>query len=548
MGKKLPNIVLFFCDDLGIGDVSCFNKDSKVKTDNIDRLAKRGMVFTDSHASSALCTPSRYGLLTGRYNWRSRLKSSVIPGDSKTLIEKDRPTLADLLKTKGYQTAAVGKWHLGMDFALKDSKDYEEYGLDEKDYIKDEPAYQKGRPYFGNTTGEPVIRGLDIDYSKPIGYGPNDYGFDYFLGTNASLDQGPFVLIENDRVINEPVYVMGNPDISRFKDTNPKAVELGVAAPEHSVYHLPDQLQSKVLDILDDYIDDYKKKDRPFFLYYPNHLVHGPIIPQERFRGKSGLGDYGDFILQLDSYVGEVIDKLDEEKVFDETLFIFTSDNGVSPIVGLDELKGKGHDSSMDYRGHKMHIWEGGHREPTIVSYPPMIRPGTFSNHMVSHTDFYATIADLVEAGLSDKEAEDSISNLGLWQGKDKDVRDYLVHSASNGGFSIRSGFWKLILTEDGGLNMDYDRNIDSYKKVFRPTELYNLKEDISEEENVINDHPDIVADLKAKLETYIKEGRSTKGAAQANQPDKPTGDWEQVAFMDDYEAYIKSLNKREDD
>ncbi|MBU5668440.1 arylsulfatase [Peptoniphilus sp. MSJ-1] len=541
---RKPNIILFFCDDLGIGDVSCFNKGSKINTKNIDRLAKRGMMFTDSHATSALCTPSRYGLLTGRYNFRSRLKSSVIPGDSQTLIEKDRKTLAHLLKENGYKTAAIGKWHLGMDWALKDDKDYEKYGLDREYIEKKEPEYQKGRPYFGNTTGEPFVRGTDIDYTKPINYGPNDYGFDYFLGTNASLDQGPYVLVENNMPLSEPIYVMGNGDISRIDSSNPKAIELGVAAPEHSPYNLPDQLQEKVMEILDDYI----KNDDTFFLYYPNHLVHGPIIPQKRFRGKSGIGDYGDFVLQLDSYVGEIIDKLDEAGIFDDTLFIFTSDNGVSSIVGLDELKEKGHDSSMEFRGHKMHIWEGGHREPTIISYPKIIRKGTVSNHMISHSDLYSTIAELLGADISDDAAEDSISNLSLWKGEDKDVREDIVHSSGNGGLSIREGFWKLILTTGGGLDMNYDRNEESFKEVFKPTELYNLKEDISEKNNVIDEYPEIAKKLEEKLKDYILRGRSTPGKSQENQRDLPTGDWEQLAWMDNYKEYVDELNRGHED
>ena len=211
-----------------------------------------------------------------------------------------------------------------MDFALKDKKDYEKYGFDENDFNKKDPKYQKGRPYFGNTTGEPFIRGLDIDYAKPISYDPNDYGFDYFLGTSASLDQAPFVLIENNKFIQKPVYVMGNPDISRLNDNNPKAVELGVSAPEYSVYHVPDILQKKALDIMDGFIKNYKNEDKPFFLYYPNHLINSPIIPQKRFKGKSGLGGYGDFVLQLDSYVGELVDELDDEGTFEDTIFIFT--------------------------------------------------------------------------------------------------------------------------------------------------------------------------------------------------------------------------------
>lgn len=539
---KKPNIILIFADDLGIGDVSAFNSKAKFKTENIDKLAKRGMKFTDSHATSALCTPSRYGLLTGRYNWRSRLKSSVIPGDSLPLIEKDRRTLAQLLKDNEYNTAAIGKWHLGLEWALKDQGDYEAYGLDEENFKDQEPEYQKGREYFGNTTGEQAIRGVDIDYSKRINFGPLDYGFDYFYGTPASLDQGPYVIVENDTILSEPINLMGNGDITRLGTDTPSAIEPGVAAAEHSPYHTPDVMQEKALEVL----EDLHKQDEPFFLYYPNHLVHGPIIPQERFRGKSGIGAYGDFVLQLDTYVGEIINFLEDKGIFDDTIFIFTSDNGASSIIDIDALKKKGHDPSAGYRGHKMHIWEGGHREPTIVSYPKMIEPGSTSNHMVSHSDFYATIAELLGASYADNDAEDSYSNYSLWQGKDEPVRKDIIHSSGDGGFSIRRDFWKLILVKDGGINFDYERNAESYKDFFKPTELYDLRDDLSETENVISEYPDIVQELTEALAKYVKDGRSTEGVKQDNASDQPTGDWEQLAWMNDYEDYVKELNEKD--
>lgn len=540
MSKTRTNVVLLFVDDLGIGDVSAFNKEAKFQTPNIDKLAERGMMFTDSHATSALCTPSRYGLLTGRYNWRSRLKDFVVPGDSDTLIEKDRKTIAHLLKDYGYNTAAVGKWHLGLEWAFKKERDYVRYGLLAEEFENKNPTYQKGREYFGNGTNEQAMRGVDIDYSKPITYGPLEYGFDYFFGTSASLDQGPFVVIENDKVLFEPIYTMGNANISRVAATNPKAIEPGVAAPEHSPYHLPDEMQSKVIEKMTEFLAE----DAPFFMYYPNHLVHGPIIPHVRFRGKSGIGDYGDFVLQLDSYVGEIIELLDEHQEFDNTIFIFTSDNGVSSIVDLEGLKAKGHDSSMGYRGHKMHIWEGGHREPTIVSWPQQIKAGTVSNQMVSHSDLYATLADLLGADIEDDTAEDSYSNLPLWQSKEEPVRQDIIHSAANGGFSIRRDFWKLILVEDGGMNLFYERKTDIYKQVYRPTELYDLRDDVSETTNVIDHHPELVEELTQALAEYVKKGRSTAGEPQANQPDLPTGDWEQLAWMKDYQSYIKEVNK----
>lgn len=542
MSQNKPNIILIFADDLGIGDVSAFNPDAKFKTKNIDKLAERGMKFTDSHATSALCTPSRYGLLTGRYNWRSRLKSFVIPGDSLSLIEKNRRTLAQLLKDQDYNTAAIGKWHLGLEWDLKDEKDYEAYGLDKEDYEGEGADIQKGRDYFGNTTGEAAIRGLDIDYDKRINFGPLDYGFDYFYGTPASLDQGPYVIIENDKVISKPVNVMGNSDITRLGTDTQSTIEPGVAAAEHSPYHTPDTMQAKAMEKL----DDLYKQDEPFFLYYPNHLVHGPIIPQERFRGKSGIGAYGDFVLQFDSYVGEIIDFLEEKDIFDDTIIIFTSDNGASSIIDIEGLKKKGHDPSAGYRGHKMHIWEGGHREPTIVSYPKLIQPGSTSNHMVSHSDFYATIAELLDANYADNDAEDSYSNMSLWRGEDKPVRKDIIHSSGDGGFSIRRDFWKLIFVKNGGINFDYNRTLEDYKDTFKPTELYDLRDDVSETENVIDEYPEIVSELTEALTQYIKEGRSTEGVPQSNASDQPTGDWEQIAWMDGYEEYIKELNDRD--
>lgn len=542
---KKPNVVLFFVDDLGIGDVSAFNKEAKFQTTNIDRLAARGMKFMDSHSTSALCTPSRYGLLTGRYNWRSHLKSIVIPGDALPLIEKERQTIAHLLQGQGYRTAAVGKWHLGLEWQLKeDGKDYANFGLD-KEHIEPKNApHQKGRPHFGNTTGEPYVRGLDVDYTKDITFGPKELGFDYSYITPASLDQGPFVVVENNKVIDEPTVISGNANISRLKASTNRQWELGVASPEHSPFHLPDIMQEKAMNFINDSLD----AKEPFFLYYPNHLVHGPLIPKDEFKGKSGVGIYGDFVLQLDSYVGEVIDRLEEAGEFDDTIFIFTSDNGVSEVADLPHLREQGHDSSMGYRGFKMQIYEGGHREPTIISYPKMIAAGTESNHLVSHSDIYATLAELFDVNIDDQTAEDSYSNLSLWQGVDQPVRQDIISSAGNGAFAIRRDFWKLIMTPGDGMNFAYARNLDSYKDTFKVAQLYDLRDDVAETNNVIDEYPEVVAELAKALEEYVVSGRSTEGAPQVNQPDLPTGDWEQLAWMENYEAYIADLNEAYND
>lgn len=535
MVNKKPNVVLIFVDDLGYGDVSAFNPDSKIKTKNIDRLAERGMRFTDSHATSAVCTPSRYSLLTGRYNWRSRLKSFVLPGDSDALIENDRETLASMLKKEGYQTAVVGKWHLGLGWQFYEEKQYEKYGLDPKDF--EEYENQHGRKgVFDMTEGIFDFEGLDIDYSKPITFGPNDVGFDYFYGTPASLDQAPFVIIENDRVTEEPNDVTGEPNLDRFGATQQQQWQNGVIAPNYIHKEVPDMMQDKVLEL----IDEYSANEEPFFIYYPNHLVHQPLIPTEEFEGKSEVGIYGDFVLQLDHYVGEVMDKLEDKGIFDETIFIFTSDNGVSGVAGIEHLNSLGHDPSYKFRGTKFDIWEGGHREPTVISYPDMIKPGIESDGMVSHSDIYRTIANILGVVLADDEGEDSVSNLPLWTGEKQSVREEIVHTSANGGFSIRRGFWKLIMVPDAGFLMPKG----DAQHYFVASQLYDLRDDLGEENNVIDKYPELVDDLTRSLEKQIKSGRSTEGVPQTNQFSNPSGDWNQIRFISNYGKYIKDLKK----
>lgn len=527
-----PNIVLIFADDLGYGDVSCFNPESKINTKHIDALAANGMRFTDTHATSALCTPSRYGLLTGRYNWRSRLKGFVLPGDSMLLIEKNRKTIAHLLKENGYNTAAIGKWHLGLEWQLKDDFDFEAFGLNPDDFFKQKNQIGRNNN-FDMTQGKMDPEGLDIDYSKPITFGPNQLGFDYFYGTPASLDQPPFVYIENDRVLEEPTDIAGVTNLDRTGPSDQQDWQKGIIAPHFNHREVPDNMQEKALDVLDYFIEE----EQPFFLYYPSHLVHGPILPHKEFEGKSGIGPYGDYVLQLDHYVGEIVDKLKEKGVYENTILIFTSDNGASAVADFDELKNKGHHPSYIFRGLKGDIWEGGHREPTVISYPKVIQSGTVSNHMISLSDIYRTIADIIGAGIPDHAAEDSISNFPLWEGKDETVREDIVHSSSNGGLSIRRGDWKLdFVYNGGGMNAT---DTEASEQTFEPSELYDLKNDISETNNLIKEYPELVADLKKSLEAYVTSGRSTPGKPQKNERNNPTGEWPQIKWMDGYKEYI---------
>lgn len=529
---KKPNVILMFMDDLGMGDVSAFNPNSKIHTKRLDELASDGMNFTNSHASSSLCTPSRYGLLTGRYNWRSRLKYIVNNGDAEALIEKDRMTIADLFKENGYNTAAVGKWHLGLDWQYVDEIDYEKYGITEDTYDDGRDlTIQNGRNgVFDQKYRTYMVEGIDIDYSKPILYGPNEYGFDYFFGTAASLDQAPYVYIENNKVVEEPTRVTGVPGLNRQSADQMEEWELGVIADNYDHQECPEIIQEKVLEL----IDKYSKEEEPFFIYYPTHLVHGPILPHEKDRGKSEIGIYGDFVLQSDRHVGEIVDKLKENGIYEDTIFIFTSDNGVSAVSDIPNSLSFGHNSSNNYRGVKASIYEGGHRSPTIVTYPNYIPKGTTTDRLVCHTDFFETFAEFFNSEIPDDAAEDSISNLSLWNGKDDEVREDIVHSSGNGGLSIRTNQWKLNFVEDGGASWND-------KGTFGPSELFRIDVD-DEYMDIFGDKPEIVEELTEKMERYIKMGRSTPGDKQENERNNPDGLWEQVDWISDYEEYLKTL------
>lgn len=529
---KKPNVILIYMDDLGVGDVSAFNKNSKIHTENIDRLAADGMRFENSHASSSLCTPSRYGLLTGRYNWRSRLKSVVNTGDAEALIEKDRKTLAHLFKSQGYNTAVVGKWHLGLDWQYVDEIDFEKYGITAESYDDGRDlTTQFGRDgVFDHKYKTYIVEGIEIDYSKPITFGPNQYGFDYFFGTAASLDQSPYVYIENDMALTEPSKIVGVPKLDRKGAGQQQDVQIGVISDDYVHIECPQVMQNKVLEL----IDAYSKDDKPFFIYYPNHLVHGPIIPHNIDQGKSGIGNYGDFVLQSDRYVGEIVEKLKEKNIYEDTVIIFTSDNGVSGVSDIPYHMSIGHNSANGLRGSKGDIWEGGHIEPTIVTYPRMIEAGSVSNQLVCHTDFYRTFADFFGVETDDNEAEDSVSNLAIWKGADEVVREDIVNSCGNGGLAIRTNEWKLTFVKDGGGGW-------FGKGDFGPTELFRMDVD-NEHINLIDSQPEVVEELTQKLEKYILDGRSTPGAKQENARNNPDGYWDQISWMSNYDEYIKGF------
>ncbi|TZF82615.1 arylsulfatase [Pedobacter sp. BS3] len=468
--KKSPNIVFILADDLGIGDVKCFNPEGKISTPNIDKLASEGMKFTDAHASSSVCTPSRYSILTGRYPWRSRLQDGVLGGFSKPLIDSGRLTVASMLKEHGYHTAIIGKWHLGMDWPLKEGE-----------------------------TG--IKTGREVDYSKSIGNGPTQRGFDYYFGISASLDMEPFVFIENDRTL-------GVPSVEKT------FMRKGLAAPDFEAEDVVPTLTRKAQET----IKNAASASKPFFVYVTLPSPHTPVVPNKQFQGKSGVTAYGDYVMETDWAVGQVIQTLDSLGLRDNTIVFFSSDNGFAPYV-LNEynVEKLGHYPSYIYRGYKSDIWDGGHRIPLIARWPKQIQANTTCTDLVSLTDFMATCADLIQKKLPDSVAEDSYSLLPDLTGKAKQpVRPAIMYQSIDGNFAIQQGKWKLELCPGSG-GWAAPRNKQAYKEGLPVIQLYDMQTDPSEKTNVQAQHPDIVKNLTELLEQYVRQGRSTPGRPLKN-------------------------------
>ncbi len=488
-GLGRPNIVLILADDLGYGDVKVLNPQGKIATPNMDLLAAAGMVFTDAHSSSAVCTPTRYGILTGRYNWRSRLQTHVQGGCSPRLIEPGRLTVASFLKQQGYHTAAIGKWHLGMDWELK-----------------------PGAPKFGDNIEEGEA-GWNIDFTKPIANGPNSVGFDFYFGISASLDMVPYTFIENDHVVALPTADKVYPLMLGREGGKTRK---GPGAEDFDAMNVLPTLTQKAVDYIGQRAADVKA-GKPFCLYLPLNAPHTPILPTPEWQGKSGLNPYADFVMQTDATVGAVLDALDKQGLAENTLVILTSDNGCSPQAKYDELLAKEHNPSYLFRGTKADIFDGGHHVPFLARWPAKIKPGATSDQIICLTDFFATFADIVGANLPDNSAEDSVSILPALLGEAKEpLREAIVHHSINGSFAIRQGPWKLELCSDSG-GWSAPRPGTKAAKELPRVQLYDVRSDIGEQQNLQAEHPEIVKRLASLLEKYVADGRSTPGETQRN-------------------------------
>ena len=493
--EKLPNIIYVLADDLGYGDIGSYNPEGKILTPNIDKLVAEGMKFTDAHTSSAVCTPTRYGIITGRYNWRSPLKQGVLTGVSKALIPKTRTTTASLLKRAGYQTGFVGKWHLGWDWALTEGDSVKGSGWNATDY-------------------------RNIDFSKPITNGPKELGFDYSYGHSGSLDMAPYVYVENGMPTSVPTKVT----IDEGKYTWWREGPTGDDFQHDDV--TPNFFRKSFA-----FIREKASVESPFYLYLALPSPHTPILPTEGWLGKSGLNPYADFVMQIDDYMGKLSAVLEEQGISDNTLVIFTSDNGCSPEADFEVLGKKGHDPSAVYRGHKADIFEGGHRVPFVVRWPSKIKPGSISEKTICTTDFLATCAAIIDLDLEDGEGEDSFSMLPLFSKSNTNefLREATVHHSINGSFAIRQGNYKLMMAPGSGGWSDPKPSMKGIEKM-PSVQLYDLTKNPEETENLYLVYPEKVNELKRLMASYIEKGRSTPGTKQENAPLSLNGKpWTQI-------------------
>lgn len=470
-----PNVIFILADDMGYGDVQALNPErGKIPTPHMDRLAKEGMIFTDAHSSSAVCTPTRYGVLTGRYNWRTKLQKGVLWGFSKPLIDADRLTVPKLLKQQDYNTAMVGKWHLGMDLPTLDGKD----------------------PIEGPKKDIRSPKKTNVDWEGEIKNGPVDVGFDYLYGISASLDMAPYIWIENKRFVGA---------VNNDQPLKP--------APGFKKIDVLPEIGRKTVEYI-----GKQDKSKPFFVYVPLTSPHTPIIPNEEWQGKSGLGKYGDFVMETDDVVGQIMAAVDASEFAENTIIILTADNGCSPAAKFADLEEQGHYPSAQFRGSKADIYEGGHRVPFLVRWPKGVEAGSQSDELICLTDLMATCAELAGATLPDDAGEDSVSFAPALKGEPiASTREGVVHHSISGHFSYRQGKWKLLLSKGSG-GWSHPREEKVVEVPGGPEgQLFDLEADPGEQNNLYLKNPEVVETLMAQLKADVSNGRSTAGPKLEN-------------------------------
>lgn len=465
-----PNIVLILADDLGFGDLSHNNADSKIETPVLDQLAKEGINFTDAHSPSGVCTPTRYGLLTGQYCWRSRLKRGVLNASSPPLIKTERLTLPAMLREQGYATGAFGKWHLGREWSLRDPS--------------------------GKVTSQ------NIDWAQPAVYCQLDAGFTYSFG----LAKPGWAFMENRQVLVAPTEAFDRTHIPAhiIGPNNNK----GFQQPGFTY----EQMIPAWVEKTTAFIDRNAQAQKPFFVYFAPICPHRPINPNKEFQGRSGCGVFGDFVIELDTAVGSILDQLERSGVADKTLVVFTADNGAETNT-YEHIEQYNHWSSGGRRGCKRDLFEGGHRVPFLARWPGHIKAGETSDELICLTDMMATIATIVGHELPTDAAEDSFNILPalISANYEKPIREAVVHHSAKGNFALRQGDWVYIDAPSGADNSEPESVLQTLGVVASDADrgLYNLRQDPKQTTNVINENPEIAEKLKALLTKYKNVGRS---------------------------------------
>lgn len=482
-----PNILILYGDDLGFGDLTSYNPDSKIPTPHLDQLAAEGIRFTDGHSSSGICTPSRYALLTGRHHWRKF--HGIVNAFGASAFDAEELTLPEMLKEKGYHTAVIGKWHLGWNWDA---------------VVK--PSSEKVDDAKRKTWGPDAI-----DWSKPIPNGPLAHGFDHYFGDTV-INFPPYCWIEDDKVTETPDILMDTSLFKPIKEGNWEFRPGPMISGWDPYTNIPITTERGVK-----YIHEQAETVEPFFLYFAFPSPHAPIIPNDEFDGKSQAGPYGDFVVETDDSCGQLIQALKDSGQADNTIVIFSADNGPEKYAYARDKKFD-HWSAFPFRGLKRDVYEGGHHVPFIVKWPGVVEAGTVSDALVSQIDIMATLADVVGYELPDNQAEDSHNLAPILRGDSNSVRTTHIHNTYEGQFGIRHGDWVLIDAKDGyrsGRVKGWEEKYGYHADDDQPTELFNLAEDIGQRENLAADHPERVAELQKLLKQIREQGHSAPRLAR---------------------------------
>ena len=477
-----PNVLILYADDLGFGDLGCYNAESKIPTPHLDKLASQGTRFLDGHSSSGICTPSRYALLTGRHHWRDF--HGIVNALGNSVFKPERLTMPEMFKAQGYRTAAIGKWHLGWNW----------------DALRKQPSKGKKK----NNAPEA------FDWSKPIPNGPLAHGFDSYFGDTV-INFPPYCWIENDRVAKAPDVMMDSKKWPAIKEGKWECRPGPMAADWNPYENIPTTTRKGVK-----FLESQKDSDTPFFLYFAYPAPHAPIIPNDSFDGKSKAGPYGDFVVETDDSIGQLLAALERSGKADNTIVVFSADNGPEKYAYARDAK-FGHWSATPFRGLKRDIYEGGHHVPFIIRWPGLTKAGSTSDALVSQIDLMGTFADALGVALPDDAAEDSHSMLAHLKGKTKTVRTQHVHNTETNAYAMRQGDWVLVNTKTGyhsGRNTTWEAK-HSYQNDNKAPQLYNLREDIGQRKNIAEKHPEIVERLTALLTEIRERGHSAPRLAK---------------------------------